>query len=114
MSAVEILQEARDYLMAHGWTQLVSEDTHGKVCVMGALDKAVQGPTEAAVFLNRAADRLFPERYQLARFYHDEGQSTSYTCAAASINDHPKTTFNDVMGIYDEALLLAKEAQGGR
>lgn len=43
MNDQDYYDKARDYIIEHGWTQARPEDQAGKVCIMGALFRAVIG-----------------------------------------------------------------------
>lgn len=38
--AAELLEDAADHMEAHGWTQGVFKDDHGRVCLLGAVRNA--------------------------------------------------------------------------
>ena len=113
MTAVEVLTRAKEILMEKPWGKGAHRNQKGELCMAGAHLEAYAGRClkgmefldyamrmgecnpEQFSYLNRAATRLFPER----------GERT------ASVNDHPETTFQDVMAVFDDAILLAKEAE---
>lgn len=107
--AVEILQEARDYLMEHGWWQGsygpqaddgFVDPARKERCAFGAVDTVCKADEN---HWSHASDHLFIAFQEL---YADDAGNTSYI----DWNDLPTTTFNDVMALFDEAIRLAKEA----
>jgi hypothetical protein len=89
MNAAEILQQAKVLLITAGWARRAAAD----------------GPYCAALAVAAAGGR-YPEVQYLA---HALGVRN---CVAVfRWNDDPATTFSDVMDLYDEAILLAKEAE---
>ena len=97
MNTVEILQAAKEHLIENGWCKQDLWNAEGQACAMGALFSV--GKHGA---ISRAMDFLI---------------ASVPTCSTAGyrtvpgFNDDPDVGFNEVMGLYDNAILLAKEAE---
>ncbi len=92
-TAAEGLQTARDLLVRKGWTQGAFY-RGGKHCAVGALPENSAGAMD---YLIRASIALYPERTRPS------------ACPIVSLNDHPKTKLNDVLAVFDYAIVRAKE-----
>ena len=103
MTALELLQKARENLMTYGWCKDNSyESQTGRACALGAMEAT----REAEEFLKLAVPYDFRIKHKAA---HRPGQQQKMVVAA--YNDDPKTTFNDIVALYDDAILIAKEAE---
>lgn len=99
MTPVEKLQAARDYLIENGWHQggvgprdpLTAERTGEERCIIGAHWEVCDRQSLSSKPALRYIARIEP--------------------GIIAFNDDPSTTFNDVMNLFDEAILLAKEAE---
>ncbi len=101
MSAADLLADARGVLVERGWLKgdVVAED--GRVCAFAALAVADNGIAWVWHWSPTA---------KVARdFLSDAACSRGYNGAAA-YNDAKATTFTDVLAMYDDAILAAKEA----
>lgn len=93
--ALRQLENARDYLMTYGWTKGSYFDGN-KACMAGAL-KSVGTIGDMGITMSYLM-RVIPLEA------HKEGKHP-----VTAFNDAEKTTFNDVMEVFDNAIQLAKE-----
>ncbi len=126
---VELLQEGRDRLMRDGWVKSAFVSTGNRHCALGALFG-----TELTVATRRLNET---ETYTEVDYYHTYDQqdpnvqrahdylitaipkslpAKRYTreisAGVPGFNDHLDTQFNDVIALYDRAILAAKEGEG--
>ena len=97
--ALDVLRGGRERLLSGNWCNHAphSDDENCAASALKMGDEGFRVWDRAFDALSSAADRLFPER-------------TGTSCIrVAQVNDHPDTTFNDVLSIYDEAERLLKE-----
>lgn len=99
MTPVELLQAGKERLLRHGWMQKETGLPNGRSCAYGALIFSVNGDYDpvnhALTFLERSINST--DWYPLTVW-----------------NDKEDRTFNEVMDLYDEAILLAKEHEAER
>lgn len=92
MNKVETINCAREYLLTHGWTQGTFQNEQGNVCLMGAFTRSGCVSLGEDVF-----DRILFDIRVLTG-----GPALCW-------NDQPGRTFNEVMDLFDELALKAKE-----
>ena len=102
MKASEVLTEARRRLLEDGWIQGKYQDDNG-LCAAGAV-LVSQG--HAAVF----NDMHWRENPAL-NLLQELCPSTPSRAGLTFWNDDPKTTFNDVMELFDKAIIVAKSRE---
>lgn len=115
MKTSEVLGAAKTVLLEKGWTQGRSVNTKGEVCADGALCVA-----SGAHF---GADMVWPTMWPNTldlKVYEPANKALEAALASMGIaddrsyvyyNDTPSTTFNDIMDLFDEAILLAKQQE---
>lgn len=94
MTPREGLERTRTLLMEKGWCKHDVVTAEGQHCLFGAVLDSGGSIGAQMRYLNRAL-----------------GES-DWTCSAGPVayfNDADETTFNDVIGVIDEAIILAKE-----
>ena len=102
MKPSELFQKAKTVLMERGWNQGNYEDDETRrVCLVGALHVSLgHAPNQIDMSLAEESARS-PGRYIRKVI---EGNWTRW-------NDAEDRTFNQVIGLLDEATLLAKECE---
>lgn len=99
-SAAEVIREARNLLFERGWTQHVTEDDDGHLCLIRALNLAAgEGLGRVASIAHPGADKA------IASAVDDR--------VAFGWNDEPGRTFGEVIDILDKAEKFAEAAAGG-
>jgi hypothetical protein len=101
----DLLIAAKDLLIEGGWVKQIGETADGRHCVIGALAKLLKGTNRttyhyAICFLENAIQELNPE--DDCDYLSDD---------VVSFNDRENTTFNDIMDVFDRAIILEKEAK---
>lgn len=109
MKTSEVLIKARDYLMEHGLCKGTFEDDEGHVCAQGAVCRATD-----SVLLS----------IEVPGKKHFMGGVSAGAVNAINVlneccgyrfvftfNDNPSTTFNDVIDLFDRAIIKAKEME---
>lgn len=103
---MNIFDEALAIISARGICKGELEDSHGRVCIYGALRRANLNKPHPSYFswdpfearhMDQVALRLFPDR----REDHLRGPGQNET--AAAVNNHPNTTLEDVQLILKHA-----------
>lgn len=102
MTASDLLADARGLLVEHGWTKGAYHKSTGELCAVGALAAAVKGHAHNIMFKTPDARAAMDRLCQAA----DARGYLSVTC----LNDAKATTFADVLDLYDDAIVAAKEA----
>jgi hypothetical protein len=113
---VDVFEKAIEVLNA-GWTKGIRENKDGEFCALGALGMAswqdpwlfdVSGEGDvhllAEIVLENFRDRV-PDRFQLShRSWWDGGMSI-----VALFNNHPDTTKEDVIAVFEKARAKSQE-----
>jgi len=105
-------------LMNHGWTQHTSVGHHGTLCLVRALDDATRHTLQPSREELEQTDILHPHHRQLcelmlkdplvaSRAISNDGRVFTPETTLTLFNDHPLTTFGDVIG----ALHRTQESQ---
>lgn len=89
----QALIDGRRSLVANGWCQSTSLDGQGRMCAWGAI---VYGKTKVACY-NAVSAEL---RLALPEAFSHE--------TVPYYNDHPTTTFDDILALYDRAIARAR------
>lgn len=99
MNKVEMLNKTKDYLLDKGWAQCAFEDTDGKVCILGAINRV------AGYNASTLKDQIYMDMVGVLN------TNLGFTCGVMQWNDDDERTFNDVMGLLDEMILTAKQEE---
>ena len=107
MTVTEIFQAGRDRLVERGFCKNALVDDEGRVCAMGAIADATPEHKmghprlwgEAEVWSR--ADKILCEFAPRV--------SGNWWSDIVAYNNHPDTTINDVLQVFDDAILAAKE-----
>lgn len=100
LGAIEVLKR-------RGWCQGKLENDAGQCCLLGALNHAIYGNSEARVEVaNSVADwEQGLVKYQVLSLVRQLGPPVDtdlvYWSAAVSFNDHPDRTAAEVLGLLD-------------
>lgn len=117
----ELLDGALDVLYKHGWTQEVLHDREtGAVCARGALLVAAGAPLDRGwVFAYRTqcgpevgiADGLLCDIAveQFADRVPEGRLNVGLRSEIVYLNDNPKTTFDDIVVVFEKARVKARE-----
>lgn len=95
MSVVEDLRNAKRELLRRGWTQGILESGDGRVCAVGAINRATDSCKMDA--------RTHAVQQQLT-VYLDADCFKTELVPLAAFNDRPDTTMQDVVNLFDKAL----------
>ncbi len=118
---VELLQEGRDRLMRDGWVKSAFVSTGNRHCALGALFG-----TELILTTRQLSETEFYHETDYCHAYDLQHPSVQrahgylllalsedfrkrHPTGIPSFNDHIDTQFNDVIALYDNAILAAKE-----
>lgn len=104
MNIVGVLQEAKDILITDGWMQYEMGDAGGPKCITGAIVH-----TGAVIHTGESIsddERSYAFDYLVAALMIRDGVHN-----IPNWNDVRGRTFNEVMNLFDEAILLAKERE---
>ena len=119
MSAVEILQAGRDRLVRDGWTWGTLATPGGERCAVGALlGTTVLGEVNGIRKYSRDIFVANTEELEAATYLSDVASKRMYQAGIdglslntiTNFNDGWANSINDVLSLYDDAILNAKEA----
>ena len=108
MNTVEVLQAAKDRIIERGWCKNVLVDDDGRVCAVGALyDGTVENMYGNSDFISSHHKEIMDAEFFLTKCSPPVpgapwGDIVSY-------NNFSTTTVNDVLNVFDQAILKAKE-----
>jgi len=96
MSVIDDLKAARDEV-EKGWCKFALEDKEGNVCVLGAIQRAIDWNAFHTTVPN--GHRLFVAIDALARVLPEFAKGS-----VVVYNNHSSTTKEDVLNLFDKAL----------
>jgi hypothetical protein len=105
MTPLEVLQRSRDLLLAHGWARGAAQEPDGRLCLTGAAQLALGLQPQG---LNGFLQNIDVGE-QVLHFLR-QALPTPHQLVWAW-NDTEARSFNEVLGVIDDAILLAKEAE---
>lgn len=108
METVEVLNKMKDALMEYGWGRRVLQDNEGKLCLMGARNKVLGYSMDQ----NRCEDSYKADYISdlIESFLPANCRRLDDTCSRLWMyNDRVAKSFNDVINVIDQAILVEKE-----
>jgi len=114
MMNMSLIKEARERL-AQGWCKGMISDKAGNVCASGAFIRAINSARENSVdydetgwsLFNNVAIEMFPDRAH--HYITASGDTWETSPSAVYVNDHPDTTKEDMLSIFDKAIIREEE-----
>lgn len=95
----EDLKKALDILIEDGWIKGQYEDDRGRVCLAGALKKAVFGSTRCSENDTEKVRRIVEARTAVHDYLRGQSENTSPHLTITSWNDDSRRTYTEVLGV---------------
>jgi hypothetical protein len=103
-TTLEVLRDAKGYIIRYGWCQGYEVNDLGQACAMGALDRVCGDPYSTL----KAADLL------AAHLQKDWRRNTQSSSDIVDYNDARGRTKRQILGLFDQAIHTAEALEANR